>query len=1016
MIHALGAAVRRVASRVASRLSLRGAWFATVAVLLVATSAERVAAQVDPRGRVRTITTPHLYVHYPAALDSLARLAAVFGETAYGQLARELVAPRGRIDLLLTDNVDASNGFAQVFPTNRVVIYAVPPVGTRELRFHDDWLRLVITHELAHIFHIDRARGLWRAGRWLFGRNPLFFPNAFTPSWVKEGLAVHYESALTGSGRLVSTEFPVLLRAAARDSALVPYGRWSLATTRFPRGQTAYGYGALLMERAVDRADSTHGMWRFVEATAGHLIPFRLQHTSRTGFGEKFSALYRALRDSVQADASAAPAAGDSVWRTVSADGWYAQAPRWVGNDSLLWSASTGREVTGLYVAPVAGDGLPRRVAWRNGLDVNVPLDSSAQHVVFAQDERLDPYITRSDLYVRDGGVRGGRDRRLTVGQRLTMPDVRADGSIVAVQLSANGSRLVRVSGTGDAITPLTRDVAGERWAEPRWAPNGEEIAAVQLLPTGEQRVVVLNVFGDLRRVVSGGRAVFASPAFTPDGARLVWSSDRSGRMQLETATRGALGVVDTLSWRTTEAATHASAVSTAVYEPSVSPDGARVAALVQRGDGYHVAWAPLDTSGAVVRGGFYPRTNAVRIPAYADSARVSAQTSTRYGAWRQLAPRYWLPLAGESRLGDITYGVSSSGVDILGRHAWSGSVLLEPTTREYDGALSYRYAGLGVPVTDVSYSQEWDGTFVVRNDSGARLGTVARRRRFLTASNTYVVPRVRWNFVGTIGAQYELRAFKAAADSIRGDADDPVRTGVRYPSLFLNTSLSTARLALRGVSVEEGFTLSNSVAYRWQEESAEGGSFRDILSARAYLPLDLPGYARHVLATRVAVGYADNNTRTEFTVGGASGVSSELLPGLVVGDPMRPFPVRGTQPGIQRGARALAGSVEYRAPLLMFRRVPSPFTVYSDRLSVVLFTDAARAWCPASLRRNTVVCLPNGVRDGWLASAGGEVVLDLALQYDVPYRVRLGTAVPYAAPVGVSRKASVYVTLGGYF
>jgi hypothetical protein len=95
---------------------------------------------------------------------------------------------------------------------------------------------------------------------------------------------------------------------------------------------------------------------------------------------------------------------------------------------------------------------------------------------------------------------------------------------------------------------------------------------------------------------------------------------------------------------------------------------------------------------------------------------------------------------------------------------------------------------------------------------------------------------------------------------------------------------------------------------------------------------------------------------------------------------------------------------------------VPSALTVYSDRLSVALFTDAARAWCPAGLRANTVVCLPNGVRDGWLASAGGELVLDLAVQYDVPYRVRLGAAAPYAAPAGVKRGGSVYVTLGGYF
>lgn len=975
-----------------------------------------VHGQVDPRGRVRTITTPHLYVHYPAALDSLARIAAVYAETAYDQLSRELAPPRGRIDLLLADNVDASNGFAQVFPTNRVVVYAVPPVGSRELRFHDDWLRLVITHELAHVFHIDRARGVWRAGRWLFGRNPVLFPNALTPSWVKEGLAVHYESALTGSGRLVGTEFPVLLRAAARDSALVPFGRWSLSTSRFPRGQTAYGYGALVMERAADRAalqpDRSFGMRRFVDVTAGHLIPFRLQYTSRRGFGEKFSVVYRGIRDSVQAAVLAAPVSGDTAWHFVSTDGWYAQSPRWLGNDSLLWSASTGREVTGLYIAPLDGAVRPRRVAWRNGLDVNVPLDSSAQRVVFAQYERLDPYITRSDLYVRNGT----RETRLTRGARLTMPDVRADGSIVAVQLAANASRLVRVSATGDAITPLTREVAGERWAEPRWSPNGEEIAAVQLLPTGEQRVVVLSVFGDVRRIVTGARAVFAHPSFTPDGARLVWSSDRSGRMQLETARIGGADAVDTLSWRHARGVTQASRVSTAVYEPSVSPDGRRVAGLVQRGDGYHVAWAPLDTLGAPVRSDWYAPVNAVRIPARPDSAAITALAGRPYGATRLLLPRYWLPVAGESRLGDVTYGVSSSGVDMLGRHAWSGSVLVEPGTREYDGTFAYRYAGLGVPVTDVSYSQEWDGTFLVRNDSGARLGTVARRRRYITASNTYVVPRVRWNFVGTVGAQYEMRAFKASADSVRGDERDPIRRGVRYPSLFLNTSVSTARLALRGVSVEEGFTLSNAFAYRWQEESEQTGSFRDILSARGYVPLDLPGYARHVLATRVAVGYADNRTRTEFSVGGTSGVSSELLPGVVVGDPMRAFPVRGTAPGVQRGARALAGSVEYRAPLVMFRRVPSPFTVYGDRLSVVLFTDAARAWCPASLRSNTVVCLPNGERDGWLASAGGEIVLDLAVQYDVPYRVRIGSAVPYATPAGVSRKASVYVTLGGYF
>ena len=183
-------------------------------VLALFTLAPTAAAQTDPRGPYRTLRTTHIALHYPKALDSLARLAAVHAERAYTQLSMELVPPRGVIDVLLTDNTDVSNGYATIFPSNRVVVYAVPPLNSRELRFHDDWLRMVITHELAHVFHLDRARGVWRVGRALFGRNPLFFPNAFTPSWVKEGLAVHYESSLSGSGRVVSTVFPAMLGAA----------------------------------------------------------------------------------------------------------------------------------------------------------------------------------------------------------------------------------------------------------------------------------------------------------------------------------------------------------------------------------------------------------------------------------------------------------------------------------------------------------------------------------------------------------------------------------------------------------------------------------------------------------------------------------------------------------------------------------------------------------------------------------------------------------------------------------
>ena len=118
-------------------------------------------AQVDPRGAMRTLATPHFRVHVREGQEPLARRSAAIAERAYAQLARELATPAGPIDLLIADNVDYSNGFAQVFPTNRVVIYAVPPVGSTELRFHDDWLRA--GHHArtgAHLPHRSRARDL----------------------------------------------------------------------------------------------------------------------------------------------------------------------------------------------------------------------------------------------------------------------------------------------------------------------------------------------------------------------------------------------------------------------------------------------------------------------------------------------------------------------------------------------------------------------------------------------------------------------------------------------------------------------------------------------------------------------------------------------------------------------------------------------------------------------------------------------------------------------------------------
>ena len=975
-------------------------------------SSRDAQAQVDPRGSVRTIATPHFRVHFRAdsgaASEALGQRAATLAEHAYAQLAEQLVAPAGPIDLLLADNVDYSNGFAQVFPTNRIVVYAVPPVSTVELRQHDEWLRLVISHELAHIFHLDRARGLWSVARTVLGRNPLLFPNSFTPSWVKEGLAEFYETQLTGSGRLYSPETRAPVWAAARDSVVPPISRWSRSASRYPRGTTAYAYGALLMQQ-IAGGSSGNSMRRFVEEVAAHPIPFRLNRASRKAFGTSFEDSFRQfhLEDPQWRRMSMQATTGDTSWRVLSDAGMYAGSPRWLGADSVIWSASNGRDVAGVYVTDVRATGDPRRVARRNALDVNVSMGGDS--VLFAQTELRDPYTVRSDLWIG----RGGNERRITDGARLTHPDVRNDGAIIAVQLGAARARLVRLDETGRAHSLNAVD-DGSNWAEPRWSPDGKRIAAVQLLISGVQRIVVLDTLGAIREVVTGNKYIFASPSFTPDGERLVWATNQSDRMQLETARIAPLTApIDTMHWRAARTAVRmASNVSTGVYEPSVSPDGKFVVALMLRADGNHVSVAPLDTTGPMAVGGeAAARPTELPTPVTANSAP--------YHAARQLLPRYWLPVIGEGRFGYATYGISSSSVDILGRHAWAANAQINPQLSEWDASAAYRYAGLGVPVLDLSLSQEWDATFRVVDKQNNPLGTVARRRRFATMSSTFSRPRVRTAVAATVGAQYEWRDFTATVDSLLGAPNALLRRGTHFPQLFVSTSLSTLRRGLLALSYEEGVTLNTSTSYRWRQDAPSLGSWRSVVSGRAYAPLDLPGFSRHVVSLRAAAGVTDTHTATQFTVGGVSGLAAELLPGVVVGDPVRTFPVRGVAPDAQRGIRALGGSAEYRVPLVMFRNAPSPLTFFADRLSLTLFSDAARAWCPGAFAAQSAsvgLCERPGSRDGWIASAGAELVLDASLQYDIPYRFRIGTAAPYAAPKGIARKGAFYVSLGSYF
>jgi len=980
-------------------------------LLLLLLGASAVQAQVDPRGSARTLRTAHFRVHFEPSHEAMARRAAAYAEQAWTMLASELAVPDVPIELLVADNLDMSNGFATPFPTNRIVVYALPPLFVPELRHYDDWLQLVILHELAHIFHLDRSRGVWGLGRKIFGRNPTLLPNGLLPSWIIEGLAVHYEAKLLGSGRLVSSEWPMIARTAALRGRVPGPDAWSLTTRRFPLGQHAYGYGAMLMSQLASRGDGD-GMRRFVDAVASHPIPFRLDRNARTAFGVSFREGFRDFRDSLDAlaDTVRRRASGDTMrtWRALGMR-WFAEQPRWESDSTLLVGVNSGQDVAGVYRAFVRDRGVfLERLSRRNTLDANaVGADGS---ITWGQLDFEDPYVVRSRLWRTDSR---GDETHIDGTRRLLLPDVRADGEVLAVRAVAGTTELVRMSRDG-VVRTLVAGALDTAYTEPRWSPDGARLVAIRVLRGGTQQVVLLDTLGRVTDVVSSARGISSVPTFTADGARVIWAGDRTGSLQLEVADArdGAGATVRTLTRSLT-----------GIGSPAVSPRGDRVAALEYTLEGLQLVVLPMHEGDVFVAADRMPGTVPYAAESRAAPVVPDSSPSTPYRAARQLVPRWWMPIVSEGSDGAATYGFSSSSSDIRRRHAWSAQLTRHPNRGELEGNAAWRVSALPrvggwQPVADASGAQLWD-RFALFDSLRTAVGALHRRAQIASMALTLSRPRVRASSSVSLGAQVEQRDYATTPVPLLGALDPVFARGTRYPSVFASGSYSNTMRAGRAISLEDGFSVSGAVQRRWREDRPDQASWRTTGVLRGYRAFDWGGFSRHAVALRASGGVTDRHAVTELSLGGTSGTRVELLPGVQLGDPSRLFPVRGFAPGVQRGSRAVSSSVEYRAPLAMPTRGVGLVPLFLDRVSVTAFADAGRAWCDAAVRASAqaaVLCLPSGVRDGWLASAGAELSLDLGVQWDAPYRVRLGWAQPVVRPVDIARGRSVFFTLGASF
>lgn len=972
-------------------------------------------AQVDPGATYRTLTTSHFRVIYQDGLEALARHAAGRAEITYAILARTLTSPPGLpIDIVIADDRDVSNGITTPLPSNRIWIYARPPVETPSLAFNHDWVDLVITHELAHAFHLDAHGPLGRVLRTVFGRVPFtwpVFPALGTPLWSIEGLAVQVESALSGFGRIHGTWHDAVVRTAVLAGAPDPIDRVSGSTPIWPGNERVYIYGSLFLDWITRTyGDSVPSM--LVNETADAWLPPALffDRIPRATTGQTFTRLYDAWLDSLRTEYAAL---ADSLQRdgltraaVLTADGYRAAHPRFSpGGSRIAYAAADGRTVAQTRIID-AHTGRQLAATRRNSLASIAWLPDGS--IITSQLEWQNAARLYSDLYRID---ERGREQRLTRGERLQHPDVSRDGRRIVAVANEGGSTSILLldyaAGRILARRTIVPPASHVQWALPRFSPDGSRIA-VSRSSGGIYQVVLLDTDGNVLREITGDAALDMGATFSPDGRWLLFSSDRSGIANLLAADLH----------RPDGPILQVTSVLGAAYEPDVAPDGSAIVYSEYHADGFHVVRIPFepDTWRVAPASVIEPGRPAVSAQdaqqrwtgskegsqaTMFDAITVAADTAVRshgpYRASRTLRPYYWLPLAWSQEDVGTFVGASSYGTDVVGKHAWSAALSVATSSGRTAGELAWSYAGFRNPVLTAGVTRDWDRIGFVRLPQDTSLiRPVVEREDALLVRLAFVRQRARRALSATIGGEL-VRRSRTIEDGLGATLVD---RSDDLAGIVASAGLATSRAQPFSISLEDGVSLALTARRRWDRSpDVRDASYTEITTHNAlYRSLDLPGFSRHVIGVRASGLHRSGNGATPSSIGGASGILLAAPIDLGVGPGTLLLPVRGFARGVRAGTTAWTASAEYRFPIAAVGRGVRLLPVFVDRVSASVFADAGDAWCSDDIAGRYLRCVRTSPGSP-LLSAGAELNLDLGFFGYGSLRTRLGAAVPVQGP-----------------
>ena len=460
--------------------------------------------------------TAHFKIIYPEQISGLQQKAAAIAEESYRVLSQNLdVSFDKKIRIYLTDSDEINNGFAVPFGNGHTNIWVNLNDYIDIWTGREKWLRKVIAHELAHIFHfkaIESNMGLWQ----FVVADPL-------PRFFTEGLA-QYQTEKWDSQR-----GDRWLRMAVFDDMLNYNDGRSVYNTRLMyaigNSQVRYfaeQYGDSALAGLLDTRKSFLNFWEFHD----------FQHAFRTTTGDSYdkfedkwrkhvNVYYNTLAsqlervDSLQTDAESLPG-------TYFFDVKYNPANSQV---AVLSIPSARRPFRQLILSKNGENGFNRILADGN-LNADISWSSDGDKIVYSRLSRGKNSSLLNDIFLFD--LNQNREIRITNSRRAISPVFSDEENSIAYIVNEEGTgnifRRDLNSGEETKITDYSGDVQLHGLVRNK---KRNELVVVRFDAQGNRNLVVIDEESLSEKVIDDGLTDNRMPVISPDGQKMAFTSLR---------------------------------------------------------------------------------------------------------------------------------------------------------------------------------------------------------------------------------------------------------------------------------------------------------------------------------------------------------------------------------------------------------------------------------------------------------------------------------------------------------